>query len=89
MSRNSDIPHGLCTRDRARWLDPDQHGATCRRCLSCPRLSLCRNKNLNDKPALGMWAGVWIDHDLDTKHHPLQSAARSCRLPHLNTSWSA
>ncbi|WP_109558029.1 WhiB family transcriptional regulator [Mycobacteroides abscessus] len=89
VSRNSDIPNGLCTRDPARWLDPEQQSATRRLCLSCPRLSLCRNQTLNDKPLHGMWAGLWIDHDFDTKHHRLQPAARSCRLPQLNTSRSA
>ncbi|MDO3268018.1 WhiB family transcriptional regulator [Mycobacteroides abscessus] len=82
MSRNSDIPNGLCTRDPARWLDPEQQSATRRLCLSCPRLSLCRNQTLNDKPLHGMWAGVWIDHDFDTKSHLLRPAATQRGLPH-------
>lgn len=84
MSRNSDIPNGLCARDPARWLDPEQQTTTRRLCLSCPRLALCRTQTLEDTPQHGMWAGVWIDNDFPAKRPLLQRPGRVHRLPHLS-----
>lgn len=83
MSRNSDIPNGFCARDPARWLDPEQQRRTRRLCLSCPRLALCRKQTLDDAPLHGMWAGVWIDHDFETKRHLLALMPPQALLPRL------
>ncbi len=81
MSRNSFEQSGLCARDPARWLDPEQQTATRRLCLSCPRLTLCRTQTLDDQPQHGMWAGVWIDNDFDAKSHLLHPPTEAPRLP--------
>ncbi|WP_074243415.1 WhiB family transcriptional regulator [Mycobacteroides abscessus] len=81
MSRNSFEQSGLCARDPARWLDPEQQASTRRLCLSCPRLALCRNQTLDDQPQHGMWAGVWIDGDFAAKSHLLRPPASHPRLP--------
>lgn len=54
MSRNSDIPGALCTRDPARWLDHEQQSTARRLCLSCPRLGLRCNRTVNDSPPRGV-----------------------------------
>jgi len=71
-SRNTVSHPGLCQRAPARWADPAQQAATRRLCLSCPRLQRCRTETLTEKRTFGMWAGVWIDHDLPAKQHLLQ-----------------
>lgn len=74
MSRNTVSHPGLCQRDPHRWADPAQQAATGRLCLSCPRLQRCRTETLTEKRTFGMWAKVWIDHDLPAKRHLLQPA---------------
>ncbi|WP_193604283.1 WhiB family transcriptional regulator [Mycobacteroides abscessus] len=81
MSRNSFEQSGLCARDPARWLDPEQQVTTRRLCLSCPRLALCRRQTLDDQPQHGMWAGVWIDGDFRAKSHLLLPPPTHHRLP--------
>lgn len=83
MSRNSFEQSGLCARDPARWLDPEQQASTRRLCLSCPRLALCRTQTLDDSPQHGMWAGVWIDNDFEAKRPLLEHQGREHRLPHM------
>ncbi|WP_207551111.1 WhiB family transcriptional regulator, partial [Mycobacteroides abscessus] len=62
-------------------LDPEQQRSTRRLCLSCPRLALCRKQTLDDAPLHGMWAGVWIDHDFETKRHLLALMPPQALLP--------
>lgn len=75
MSRNTVSLPGFCQRAPERWADPAQQAATRRLCLSCPRLQRCRTETLAEKRTFGMWAGVWIDHDLPAKRHLLRPAA--------------
>ena len=83
MSRNTISHPGLCQLAPARWSDPKQQAATRRLCLSCPRLKRCRHETLSENRTFGMWAGVWIDHDLPAKRHQLQPATtlRSTATP--------
>lgn len=41
-----------------------------------PRLHRCRAETLRENRTFGMWAGVWLDHDLPTKRHLLQPDTR-------------
>lgn len=76
LSRNTISHPGLCQREPARWADPDLQAVTRRLCLSCPRLQPCRTETIAENRVFGMWAGVWIDHDLPAKKHLLQPSTR-------------
>jgi hypothetical protein len=76
VSRNTISHPGLCQQAPARWADPHQQAATRRLCLSCPRLDRCRRETLTENRTFGMWAGVWIDHDLPDKRHLLKPGPR-------------
>jgi hypothetical protein len=76
VSRNTLSHPGLCQLEPERWADPRQQASTRRLCLSCPRLQRCRTETLSENRAFGMWAGVWIDHDLPAKAHLLQTGTR-------------
>ena len=76
MSRNTLSHPGLCQQAPSRWADPTQQATTRRLCMKCPRLQRCRRETLTEKRTFGMWAGVWIDHDLPAKRHLLQPKSR-------------
>ena len=76
MSRNTISHPGLCQQAPSRWADPRQQSTTRRLCMKCPRLERCRRETLTENRTFGMWAGVWIDHDLPAKRHLLQPKSR-------------
>jgi hypothetical protein len=76
VSRNTLSHPGLCQQAPSRWADPTQQATTRRLCMKCPRLQRCRRETLSEKRTFGMWAGVWIDHDLAAKRHLLQPKSR-------------
>lgn len=65
------IPSPPCAEHPNDWVDPQQQIRTRRRCLRCPQLSDCAAAALRNRPNYGMWAGVWIDGDLEDKQHLL------------------
>ncbi|VAZ69653.1 Transcriptional regulator WhiB [Mycobacterium kansasii] len=69
-----------CAKRPSDWFDPHQQIRTRRQCLRCPQLSDCAATALRNRPNYGMWAGVWIEGDLETKQHLLgrASPALSC-----------
>jgi hypothetical protein len=54
-----------CTRDPDRWFDRRDHTYAFRACVACPARRWCAERALAQRPSWGMWAGVWIDGDLD------------------------
>jgi len=76
VSRNTISHPGLCQQAPSRWADPNQQSTTRRLCMKCPRLQRCRRETLTENRTFGMWAGVWIDHDLAAKRHLLQPKSR-------------
>jgi hypothetical protein len=85
VSRNTNSHPGLCQQAPSRWADPRQQSTTRRLCMKCPRLERCRRETLTENRTFGMWAGVWIDHDLPAKRHLLQPKSRLRAIaPHIN-----
>jgi Transcription factor WhiB len=88
VSRNTISHPGLCQQAPDRWADPRQQSTTRRLCMKCPRLERCRRETLTENRTFGMWAGVWIDHDLPAKRHLLQPKSRLRAItphPHQTT----
>lgn len=83
---------GLCHRNPAHWSDPRRRRTTARLCAVCPALAACRRETLAERRGYGMWAGVWLDGDIDAKSHlllgptPAQRTAPAAARPHRQLS---
>lgn len=72
VSRPAVLP---CQRDPDRWFDGANRTQALAGCLSCPARARCAREALAVKPSSGMWAGIWIDHNLADVAHYLRAIA--------------
>ena len=64
-----------CRHNPDLWLDPTRRRPALQGCLVCPRRRWCAREALNQRASYGMWAGVWINHNLDDIAHYLRAIA--------------
>ncbi|KEP38770.1 hypothetical protein MKSMC1_60600 [Mycobacterium kansasii] len=62
-------PTTACQQHPRDWFDPTRRTFTRQQCLQCPIRRECGQAALRDRPTYGMWAGVWISNDFETKQH--------------------
>lgn len=75
MSRPSPRDHRLaCQGDPERWFDAHHRAHALQHCLACPQRAWCARQAL-DGASYGMWAGVWIDDNLDDVAERLRAIA--------------
>ncbi|MDV3133277.1 WhiB family transcriptional regulator [Mycobacterium sp. 29Ha] len=65
----------VCQADPERWFDRHNRTYALERCLACPGRSWCAEQAL-DGASYGMWAGIWIDNNLDAVSHYLRAIAQ-------------
>ena len=68
-------PLTACQRNPELWFDRAHRRPALEKCLACPRRSWCARQALSIHPAFGMWAGIWVDHNLDEVAHYLRAIA--------------
>lgn len=66
----------VCQTDPERWFDRHNRTYALERCLACPGRSWCAEQAL-DGASYGMWAGIWIDNNLDDVSHYLRAIAQA------------
>jgi hypothetical protein len=66
-----------CQRDPDRWFDRVDRTDALAGCLQCPARKWCARQALSVRPAYGMWAGIWIDHNLPDVSHYLHAIAEA------------
>ena len=59
---NDQLP---CQSDPDRWFDRNTRHTALDGCLNCPQVSWCAQQALALRPVTGMWAGLWIDNNID------------------------
>lgn len=68
-----------CRHDPERWFDRHDRVHALQGCLSCPVRPWCATEALRSRPSHGMWAGIWIDDNLDAVSHYLHVVASGPR----------
>jgi Transcription factor WhiB len=54
-----------CRENPDRWFNRGSRTHALRACLGCPARRWCAGQALRERPSWGLWAGVWIDGDID------------------------
>jgi Transcription factor WhiB len=65
-----------CQDDPERWFDKHHRTHALERCLSCPARRWCAQQALHGA-SYGMWAGIWIDGNLNGVAHYLRAIAQT------------
>ncbi|ORW07196.1 WhiB family transcriptional regulator [Mycobacterium kyorinense] len=76
MNHKRDIAPPPCLQHPGDWFDPTRRALTRQQCLKCPNRAQCSQDALRNRPAYGMWAGVWINDDFNAKQHLLRAHAQ-------------